>query len=107
MALARSSSGSKSKHIGNDRFADWTTKLLGDDVKGRYADLKQTAADRCSRSLGTFVKRRKCSTITKSITNSSGICFRLGHPGRYSWPAAREIGCDTELAHAYGRNSSG
>ncbi len=38
------------------RNSEWTTKLLGDDVKGRYADLKQTAADRCSRSLGTFVK---------------------------------------------------
>ncbi|MGA8221838.1 MAG: glutamine synthetase family protein [Candidatus Acidiferrales bacterium] len=36
--------------------AAWTTKLLGDDVKGRYADLKQASADRCSRQLGTFVK---------------------------------------------------
>jgi glutamine synthetase len=36
--------------------APWTTKLLGADVKQRYADLKQVAADRCSRSLGTFVK---------------------------------------------------
>ena len=31
-------------------------KLLGEDVKGRYADLKQAAADRCPRLLGTFVK---------------------------------------------------
>ncbi|HXM96268.1 MAG TPA: glutamine synthetase family protein [Candidatus Dormibacteraeota bacterium] len=38
------------------RNADWTTKLLGADVKTRYADLKQAAADRCSRALGTFVK---------------------------------------------------
>src|ERR1700676_4922735 len=38
------------------RKAEWTTKLLGEDVKGRYADLKQAAADRCARSLGTFVK---------------------------------------------------
>jgi glutamine synthetase len=36
--------------------ASWTTKILGADVKQRYADLKQVAADRCSRSLGTFVK---------------------------------------------------
>jgi glutamine synthetase len=36
--------------------AAWTTKLLGDDVKGRYAELKQASADRCSRQLGTFVK---------------------------------------------------
>ncbi len=38
------------------RAADWTTKLLGEDVKGRYADLKQASADRCPRLLGTFVK---------------------------------------------------
>jgi glutamine synthetase len=36
--------------------AAWTTKLLGADVKGRYADLKRAAADRCPRLLGTFVK---------------------------------------------------
>ncbi len=36
--------------------SDWTTTLLGEDVKGRYADLKQAAADRCPRQLGTFVK---------------------------------------------------
>jgi glutamine synthetase len=36
--------------------ADWTTELLGADVKGRYADLKRAAADRCPRALGTFVK---------------------------------------------------
>jgi len=36
--------------------ADWTTKLLGEDVKARYADLKQASADRCPRLLGTFVK---------------------------------------------------
>jgi len=38
------------------RKADWTTKLLGEDVKGRYADLKQASADRCPRLLGTIVK---------------------------------------------------
>ena len=36
--------------------ADWTTTLLGADVKGRYADLKRASADRCPRLLGTFVK---------------------------------------------------
>ena len=36
--------------------AEWTTKLLGEDVKGRYADLKQASADRCPRLLGTVVK---------------------------------------------------
>jgi glutamine synthetase len=38
------------------RDSDWMTKLLGEDVKGRYADLKQAAADRCPKLLGTFVK---------------------------------------------------
>jgi glutamine synthetase len=42
--------------IDDFRQAEWTTKLLGEDVKGRYADLKQASADRCSRELGTFVK---------------------------------------------------
>ncbi|MBZ5504817.1 MAG: glutamine synthetase family protein [Acidobacteriia bacterium] len=40
----------------NFRKAEWTTKLLGEDVKARYADLKQASADRCPRLLGTFVK---------------------------------------------------
>jgi hypothetical protein len=31
-------------------------EILGADVKGRFADLKQAAADRCPRELGTFVK---------------------------------------------------
>jgi glutamine synthetase len=45
--------------IGNFREANWTTKLLGTDVKGRYADLKQASADRCPRLLGTFVKAQE------------------------------------------------
>ena len=36
--------------------APWTSKLLGEDVKHRYSDLKQASADRCPRQLGTFVK---------------------------------------------------
>jgi glutamine synthetase len=42
--------------IANFKNAPWTSSLLGDDVKGRYADLKQASADRCPRLLGTFVK---------------------------------------------------
>jgi glutamine synthetase len=42
--------------LANFKSAEWTTKLLGEDVKGRYADLKQASADRCPRLLGTFVK---------------------------------------------------
>ncbi|MBL8214794.1 MAG: glutamine synthetase [Bryobacterales bacterium] len=41
-----------------DNFAkaEWTTKLYGEDVKGRYLDLKKASADRCARALGTIVK---------------------------------------------------
>jgi glutamine synthetase len=42
--------------IENFRGSGWIDKLLGADVKGRYADLKQASADRCPRLLGTFVK---------------------------------------------------
>src|ERR1700738_3517661 len=42
--------------LANFEKADWMTKLFGEDVKGRYADLKKAAADRCPRLLGTFVK---------------------------------------------------
>ena len=40
----------------NFMAADWTTTLLGGEVKARYADLKRASADRCPRLLGTFVK---------------------------------------------------
>jgi glutamine synthetase len=40
----------------NFEKAEWTTKLFGADVKGRYAELKRTSADRCARVLGTVVK---------------------------------------------------
>ena len=43
----------------NFRKAEWTTEILGEDVKGRYADLKQASADRCPRALGTFVKTQE------------------------------------------------
>ena len=40
----------------NFNKSEWTTKILGEDVKGRYADLKKASADRCARLLGTIVK---------------------------------------------------
>src|SRR5712664_1414998 len=40
----------------NFEKAEWTTTLLGADVKARYAELKRVAADRCPRSLGSVVK---------------------------------------------------
>lgn len=45
--------------LANFRNSDWTTKLLGADVKERYADLKQASADRCPRLLGSFVKAQE------------------------------------------------
>ncbi|MFN7919122.1 MAG: hypothetical protein U0Q16_03440 [Bryobacteraceae bacterium] len=45
--------------LANFRGAEWTTALLGEDVKGRYADLKQGSADRCARLLGTIVKAQE------------------------------------------------
>jgi glutamine synthetase len=40
----------------NFNKSEWATELLGADVKGRYADLKKSSADRCAHDLGTFVK---------------------------------------------------
>ena len=45
--------------LDNFRKSDWTTKMLGNDVKGRYADLKQASADRCPRLLGSVVKTQE------------------------------------------------
>jgi len=42
--------------IENFRKAGWTSKLLGEDVKNRYTELKEASAERCARQLGTFVK---------------------------------------------------
>ena len=45
--------------IENFQKAAWNTKLLGADVKARYAELKQNSADRCPRLLGTIVKAQE------------------------------------------------
>jgi glutamine synthetase len=45
--------------MANFRASQWTTTLLGEDVKARYADLKQASADRCARLLGTIVKTQE------------------------------------------------
>jgi glutamine synthetase len=44
------------KAIHDFRTSQWISEILGDDVKNRLADLKQVAADRAPRQLGTFVK---------------------------------------------------
>jgi glutamine synthetase len=42
--------------IADFKASSWIATILGADVQGRFADLKQAAADRCPRALGTFVK---------------------------------------------------
>jgi len=42
--------------LDNFNNSEWTTKLFGEDVKARYAELKKASADRCPRLLGTIVK---------------------------------------------------
>ena len=43
--------------LANFKGVPWTTTLLGEDVKGRYADLKQASADRCLPALLLFLQR--------------------------------------------------
>jgi glutamine synthetase len=43
--------------LANFEKSKWTSEILGDDVKGRYADLKRASANRCARELGTIVKQ--------------------------------------------------
>ena len=38
------------------RSSAFAAELLGESVQGRYAELKQVAADRCPRKLGTLIK---------------------------------------------------
>ena len=45
--------------IADFRASEWTTKMLGEEVKMRYADLKEASADRCPRLLGTVVKAQE------------------------------------------------
>ncbi|HTB97036.1 MAG TPA: glutamine synthetase family protein [Terracidiphilus sp.] len=42
--------------IDDFKGSKWVEKILGADVQGRFVDLKQAAANRCARELGTFVK---------------------------------------------------
>jgi glutamine synthetase len=56
--------GGKSRYLPDNIYtaiedftkSGWTSKLFGDDVKGRFADLKTASADRCAKLLGTVVK---------------------------------------------------
>ncbi len=42
--------------IDDFKSSQWIADILGSDVQGRFADLKQASANRCARDLGTFVK---------------------------------------------------
>ena len=42
--------------IDDFKASKWIAKILGEDVQGRYADLKQAAANRSPRDLGAIVK---------------------------------------------------
>jgi glutamine synthetase len=42
--------------IDDFKSSKWIADILGSDVQGRFADLKQASANRCARELGTFVK---------------------------------------------------
>jgi glutamine synthetase len=42
--------------IANFRASAFAKELLGEEVHGKYADLKEASADRCPRRLGTVVK---------------------------------------------------
>ena len=42
--------------IENFRASEYIKQLIGEDVAGRYADLKQGSADRCPRLLGSLIK---------------------------------------------------
>jgi len=44
------------KAISDFETSAWIAKILGSDVQGRYAELKQAAANRSPRELGTIVK---------------------------------------------------
>jgi len=44
------------KSIDDFTASKWIAKILGADVQGRYADLKQAAANRSPHDLGTIVK---------------------------------------------------
>ncbi|MGO9776906.1 MAG: glutamine synthetase family protein [Terracidiphilus sp.] len=44
------------KAIADFESSAWIKKILGEDVQGRYAELKLAAANRCPRELGTVVK---------------------------------------------------
>ena len=47
--------------------SQWTTTILGEDVKGRYADLKQASADRCARAAGNFRQSARSAVPPRGV----------------------------------------
>ena len=45
-------------HINSEHPVNWTfaRELLGEEVQGRFADLKLAQAERCAKALGTQIK---------------------------------------------------
>jgi glutamine synthetase len=41
------------------KASSWSTQLLGEDVAGKYVNIKQMQADRCPKALGSIVKREE------------------------------------------------
>src|SRR3954447_20846227 len=72
--------------LDNFLAADWTTTLLGGDVKTRYADLKKASADRCPRLLGTFVKSQEVQYHHDVYNQYLGTLFKRVPPPGSPWP---------------------
>ena len=65
------------KAIADFRKSDWIATILGDDVKGRYADLKKLRRRPLPpRRSDPLSKAVKCSSTTASTTSPSGTCSR-------------------------------
>lgn len=56
--------------IENFRASEHTARLLGEAVRDKFAELKQAAADRCPRLLGTLIKRAEIQ-FHHEVTNQS------------------------------------
>ena len=63
------------------KTSEWTTTLFGEDVKGRYAELKQASADRCPRTARDVRQTRRSSIPPRSLQSVPLESF-LGYTDR-------------------------
>jgi glutamine synthetase len=49
--------------------AEWTSTILGEDVKSRFAELKRASAERCARQQTRLLEARRCSTTARPTTS--------------------------------------